>query len=127
MVALGLQSWAKANTDPAAGSWQRIKRNARSGLILLDGKVVIRTAPRNLGTRAIVHTRKGLEIQNSRIIPYNTDLPAKKTRDDYRLTVNGQAYFDVPVVEFDDISPEVILQTYRFECPQGLPQGTLSM
>ena len=92
--------------------------------MLLGADRVKRTAVRNLGTRAIVRAGKDLEIRNSTIIPYGTDLPAEKSRTDYRTTVPGQAFFDIPVVEFDDVGSDVILQTYRFQCPGDLPKGT---
>jgi molecular chaperone DnaK len=125
MVALGAAIMAKGAYRPRrVPASSGIKPQKIGGLVLLGPDRVIRTAVRNLGTRAIVRLGRDLEIQNSTIIPHGTDLPAEKSRTDYRTTVPGQAFFDIPVVEFDDVGPDVILQTYRFQCPPDLPKGT---
>jgi molecular chaperone DnaK len=83
-----------------------------------------RIAERHLGTRVIVPDGNTFAIQNAVIIPYGTDLPADKTRTDFQTTMADQPFFDVPVVEFDNIGADVIHDTWRFRCPPGLPKGT---
>ncbi len=112
MVALGAAILAKGAYRP--------RRAVTSGLKLINFQ---RTAPRNLGTRVIVRDGRDLCIENSIIIPYGAELPTAQTRDDYQISAAGQPFFDVPVVEFDDIGPDVIQDTWRFTCPMGLPQG----
>lgn len=123
IVALGaalLARGAYRPRRPAASSG--VKKSPISGLTLLP--TVLRTAVRNFGTRVIVRTNKGWEIQNSVVIPYGESLPTQKTREDFHISFAGQPFFDVPVVEFDDIGSHAIQQTYRFDCPPGLPKGT---
>jgi nitroimidazol reductase NimA-like FMN-containing flavoprotein (pyridoxamine 5'-phosphate oxidase superfamily)/Mg-chelatase subunit ChlD len=122
MVALGAAILAKGAYKPRRPVVSSgIKKNVVSGLTLIN---FTRTAPRNLGTKVIVKEGQDVDICNSVIIPYGTDIPTAKTREDYQVSAVGQAFFDIPVVEYDDIGPEVIQDTWRFECPSGLPQGT---
>ncbi|MBI3248835.1 MAG: Hsp70 family protein [Deltaproteobacteria bacterium] len=81
-----------------------------------------RTAPRHLGTRVLHWEQKQPSIINSVIIPYNTDLPADRTRSDYRTSSANQPFFDVPIVEFDDVGEDVVLDTYRFTCLPNIPK-----
>jgi molecular chaperone DnaK len=122
MVALGAAILAKGSFRPrrmANGSG--IKKNIVSGLTIIN---FTRTAPRNLGTRVIVRGQPGMDIENSIIIPYGTEIPAEKIREDYQTSLDNQEFFDIPVVEFDDVGPDVIQDTLRFKCPSGLPRGT---
>lgn len=121
MVALGAAILAKGAYRPRrAVASSGIKKNVVSGLTLIN---FTRTAPRNLGTRVLMREGRDWRIENSIIIPYATDLPTAQTREDYQTSSVGQAFFDIPVVEFDDIGPDVIQETWRFECPPGLPKG----
>ena len=122
MVALGaaiLARGAYRPRRPAVSSG--VKKAPVSGLVLIDYQ---RTAVRNFGTRAVVRTSQGWQIQNSIIIPQGENLPTQKTREDFHISFAGQPFFDVPVVEFDDVGADSIQQTYRFDCPPGLPKGT---
>ncbi|MCX5884406.1 MAG: Hsp70 family protein [Proteobacteria bacterium] len=121
MVALGAAILGKGEVLP---------RNEKSALVATgEGRGIIavkfdRTASRTLGTKVMVWKEGKPEIRNSSIIAYGTLLPAKVTRDDYQISVEGQRIFDVPVVEFDDIGPEVIIGTYRFICLPQTRAGT---
>jgi molecular chaperone DnaK (HSP70) len=122
MVALGaaiLARGAYRPRRPAAHSG--IRTSPVSGLTIVDYK---RIAERNLGTRVIVRDGGGLRIDNSAIIPYGTDLPTEMTRGDYQTSAFAQSFFDVPVVEFDDVGPDAIQESWRFECPAALPHAT---
>jgi molecular chaperone DnaK len=122
MVALGAAILAKGSFRPRRTPDQKgIKKNVVSGLTLVN---FTRTAPRNLGTRVIVREEQDLQIQNSPIIPYGTEIPAEETRKDYQTSVADQDFFDIPVVEFDEMGPDAVQDTWRFKCPAGLPQGT---
>jgi molecular chaperone DnaK len=122
MVALGAAVLAKGAFRPRRKvASSGIKKSVVSGLTLIN---FTRTAPRNLGTKVIARDDGHFHVRNSLIIPYGTETPAEKTRADYRTSVVGQPFFDIPVVEFDDVGPEVIQETWRFECPPGLPQST---
>jgi molecular chaperone DnaK len=111
MVALGAAILAKGIFQPRRGG--------------ITKKVIYRRiAERNLGTKVIVRTEREVDIKNSIIIPYGTEIPTEKTRKDYQTSVATQNFFDIPVVEFDDIGPEVIQDTWRFNCPPGLPRKT---
>jgi Mg-chelatase subunit ChlD len=55
------------------------------------------------------------------IIPYGTIIPAEKQRDDFTVGSVGQIHFDVPIVEFDNMGPDVILKTCRFLCKPNTP------
>lgn len=119
MVVMGAAILAKGVYRPrrvVAGSG--IKKSIVSGLTLIN---FTRTASRNLGTRVIVRDGPGLSIRNSAIIPYGTELPSTKTFEMHAST-GGQTFFDIPVVEFDDVGPDVILGVWRFDCLPGLPQ-----
>lgn len=123
MVALGAAILAKGEYLPRGDvSGSGIKKNVKSGLTRIH---FTRTCPRNLGTKIIIQDKKNIEIQNSVIIPYGTDIPTELTREDYQILRQGQPFFDIPVVEFDDMGPEVIQDTWRFECPENLPAQTL--
>jgi molecular chaperone DnaK len=76
-----------------------------------------RTCPRNLGTRVIAWADKEPQIINSAIIPYGTAIPTEKTREDY-TSAPCQKYFDVPIVEYDNMGQDVIVGTFRFQCLQ---------
>ncbi len=122
MVALGASILAKGSYQPRRTlADSGIRKNAVSGLTHIN---FTRTAPRNLGTRIIVRKARDFQIENSVIIPYSTELPADKTRTDYQTSMPDQTFFDIPVVEFDDVGPDVIQETWRFECPPNMPQGT---
>jgi len=123
MVALGAAILAKGAYKPKRKAVSNgIKKHKISGLTLIN---FTRTAPRNLGTKVIVKQGRALAIENSVIIPYGTNIPTEKKREDYLLSAENQTFFDIPVVEFDDIGPEVIQDTWRFQCPKGLQKGTL--
>ena len=121
MVALGAAILAKGSYRPRSAAASGIKKNVVSGLTMIQ---FARTAARNLGTRVILREGNDFQVGNSAIIPYGAELPVEKTRDDYQLSTVGQSCFDIPVVEFDDIGPDVIQETWRFRCPPGLPEGT---
>ena len=121
MVALGaaiLGRGAYRPRRPSASSG--IKKDVRSGLTRIN---IQRTAARNFGTRVITRTPQGSSIQNSILIPYGADIPTQKTREDYRIGAAGQRFFDIPVVEFDDIGPDAIQKTFRFHCPPEISKG----
>jgi molecular chaperone DnaK len=118
MVALGAAILAKGSFLPQQSG---IKKNTVSGITPI---LFTRTAPRNLGTRVVVYGEEGPEIQNSVIIPYGTEIPSEMKREDYQISANNQEFFDVPIVEFDDMGPDAIQDTWRFKCPAGLPPGT---
>jgi len=122
MVALGAAVLAKG-----------VMRSRRAAITVAGGKSVgtaiapvdfERRCPRNLGTRVIEFDEGKARIANSRIIAYGTKLPAHETRSDYAVTCTGQPYFDVPLVEFDDIGPDVVLETYRFRVRPASHPGT---
>lgn len=121
IVALGAAILAKGAYRPRrATAGSGIKKHAVSGLTLIN---FTRTAPRNLGTRVIKRDGQAIRIENSVIIPYGAELPIAQTREDYQSSMAGQAFFDIPVVEFDDIGSDAIQNTWRFDCPPELPQG----
>lgn len=122
MVALGAAILARGSFRPRRSAVEGgIKRSAQGGITRID---FARTASRNLGTRVLVNEDGQWDIRNSAVIAYNTPIPARETRKDYRTTVQGQEFFDIPVVEFDDIGADVILDTWRFRCPPGLAKDT---
>lgn len=122
MVALGAAILARGAYRPRRKvASSGIKQNVVSGLTIIK---YARIAERNLGTRAIVRKQNKLTIENSAIIPYGTKLPTSRTREDYQISSDGQASFDVPIVEFDGTGADEIQETYRFSCPAGLTSGT---
>ncbi len=122
MVALGSAILAKGEYKPRRTVVSSgIKKNVVSGLTLIN---FTRTAPRNFGTRVIVRDGQDFDVCNSVIIPYGTEIPTQKTREDYQISSIGQAFFDIPVVEFDDIGEDVIQDTWRFDGPPDLPPET---
>lgn len=124
MVALGAAMIAKGMVRPRRSyiSLDPGKTGA-AGLISSIPIHLDRPLVRNLGTRVIVWEEKTAKIINSTIIPYGTLAPTEKTRDDYATAVRNQIYFDLPIVEFDDIGVDEIVGTYRFSCPPGSPAG----
>jgi len=119
MVALGAAILAKGSVRPRRisichGGGER----GRPGLITVQFE---RTCPRNLGTRVIVWDNDVPKIVNSVIIPYGATIPTKQTRQDYTIAIANQSYFDVPIVEFDDIGDDVIVGTFRFSCLPSTP------
>lgn len=133
MVAMGAAVLAKGRFTPS--------RRARGGITVArqqggitpvapPGGITVaytRIAERNLGTKVIdiIDERKRqAEIKNSIIIPWGSSVPAAETRTDYRTLGEGQEYFDVPIVEFDDTSPEQIQDTWRFFLPARTPKDT---
>jgi molecular chaperone DnaK len=120
MVALGAAILAAGQVRPRkmAGGLVAASR-LRGGLVPIE---FVRTAPRNLGTRVLVWNGDEPAIENSKIIPYGTEMPAERTRTDYR-TAPRQAFFDVPIVEFDDVGDDVIRGTWRFTCPADLSKA----
>lgn len=123
MVAIGAAILAKGAYKPRRSvTSSGIKKNVVSGLTIIN---FMRTAVRNFGTRVLVRAGKSYEVQNSAIIPYGTELPTEQVRTDYRIANSNQASFDIPIVEYDDIGPDVIQDTYRFHCSPALARGTV--
>jgi molecular chaperone DnaK len=122
MVVLGAAILARGAYRPRrAASNSGFKQSPVSGLTMIDFQ---RTTVRNIGTRVIAHSEKGWEVRNSIIIPYGESLPTQRTGNDYRISTAEQPFFDIPVIEFDDVGADSIQQTYRFVCPPALPEGT---
>ena len=121
MVALGAAILAKGEVLPRGEKSALVATGESRGIIAVKFD---RIASRTLGTKAVVWIEGKPEIRNSPIIAHGTRLPAKVMRGDYQISVEGQAFFDVPVVEFDDIGPEVIIGTYRFTCLPRTRAGT---
>jgi molecular chaperone DnaK len=119
MVALGAAVLSKGAYRP--------RRPAASGAKVVSGLTLVnfvRTAPRNLGTRVIVREGADWRIQNSTLIRHGTQIPTEATRTDFHIGSNGHSFFDIPVVEFDDVGADVIQDTWRFTRPAGIPSGT---
>jgi len=112
----------EADTMVALGAAVMVsgRLRTRSGLMMTDFD---RTAARNLGTRVIVWHDGSPAIENSRIIAAGATLPAEESRGDYEISVPDQEHFDVPVVEFDDVGQDVIIDTWRFTCPPNAEKG----
>jgi molecular chaperone DnaK len=120
MVALGAAILARGEmraTTPGSGL---SAREHPMGIVPVNYR---RTAARTLGTKVIVWEDDGPSIRNSAIIGYGTHLPARVAREDYRTSAPGQRFVDVPVVEFDDFGPEVVLGTFRFALMPNTPAG----
>jgi len=120
-VALGAAILAKGQVLPRSAKSALVAGRRDYGIVAVKFD---RTASRTLGTKVVSWAEGQPVIQNSPVIPYGTRLPAEETRSDYQISVTGQESFDVPVVEFDDLGPEVILGTYRFTCRRHIPAGT---
>lgn len=121
MVALGAAILAKGSYRPRRVAGITLARNNKSGITIKFKRI----AERNLGTKVIVQNDQGeLDVENSAIIPYGTELPTDQTRTDYELISNNQGYFDVPIVEYDGVGMEEIQKTWRFICPPNLSAGT---
>lgn len=119
MVALGAAVLAKGTVRSRRGYISKGSiQGERRGLIAVKFE---RSCPRNLGTRVITWDDSSPKIINSIIIPYGTLIPAEITREDYATIVTNQSYFDVPIVEFDEIGNDVVVGTFRFRCLPNTP------
>jgi molecular chaperone DnaK len=78
---------------------------------------------RNLGTRVIVWEEGRPRLDNAVIIPEHTVIPAEISREDFAIAVPNQLYFDIPVLEYDGFTGD-ILGTYRFHCLPQTPKGS---
>jgi len=76
---------------------------------------------RSLGTR--VFDRDRVCIMNALIIPHGTATPVSKSSDDFEISVNGQEFFDVPIVEFDNETLFDAICCYRFWCIADAKRG----
>ncbi len=93
------------------------------GLIDVSYKRII---SRSLGTRVIVFDDDKPRITNSLIIPHGTEVPESGlsvSRDDYEISSNGQEFFDVPIVEFEDEENYDVNRNYRFMCLSDANRG----
>jgi len=113
MVALGAAVLAKGAMRPRTDKSALVAAGAKRDIVAVRFD---RITPRTLGTKALAWVGAEPEIRNSPIIRLGTRLPATATRSDYQVSTEGQEFFDVPVVEFDDVGPEVVIGTYRFSC-----------
>ncbi len=119
MVAKGAAILARGKVRP---------RKRAGGLVDLPkgGLVDIsytRTIARSLGTRVISFDDDGPVIVNSEIIAHGTESPVTRSRDDYQISQAGQAFFDVPVVEFEDELDYDQICNYRFHCLPDAERG----
>lgn len=119
-VALGAAILAKGQVrrrKPVGG----LVEMPSGGLIEVIYKRII---ARSLGTRVIAFGQDNQPmITNSLIIPHSTEAPVSRSRDDFEISLSGQEYFEIPVVEFesdDDFEP---IDNFRFTCLPGMKRG----
>jgi molecular chaperone DnaK (HSP70)/uncharacterized protein YegL len=120
LVALGAAILARGKVRRRAPVSNLVEAR-RSNLVEVQFK---RTIARSLGTRVVVHESGQPRIANSLLIPHGTSSPVSRCREDYSISANGQAFFDVPVVEFEDDDNFDVVGNYRFACPRGVRKGT---
>ncbi len=121
MVALGaaVMSRGEIRAQPAG-----IRASGEADHAGLRSVTVDRACVRNLGTQAIVWYDDGPAIENVAIIDEGTSLPTEESHP-LQTSVGNQQHFDVPVVEFDAVGDDVIVDTWRFtglpDCQKGTP------
>jgi molecular chaperone DnaK len=119
-VALGAAILAKGQVrrrKPAGG----LVEMPSGGLIEVIYKRII---ARSLGTRVIAFEQDHQPyITNSLIIPHSTEAPVTRSREDYEISLSGQEYFEIPVVEFESDDDYEPIDNYRFTCLPGAKQG----
>jgi molecular chaperone DnaK (HSP70) len=79
------------------------------------------TIPRSLGTRA--YDRDSKRITNALIIPRDVEIPISKSNDDFEISRDGQEFFNIPIVEFEDDVNYDMIRNYRFRCPADVRRG----
>jgi len=90
------------------------------GLVDIDYEAII---PQNLGTRVIDRTGDKPRISNALIIPHSSKVPISSCRDDFEIAFDGQEFFDIPVVEFEDEDRYRTIRNYRCRCLPGAAKG----
>lgn len=90
------------------------------GLVEVNYKRII---ARNMGTRVVVFDNDKPRIENSLLIPHSTESPVSKSRDDYEISSDGQVYFELPIVEFEDEDNWEVQRNYKFSCLPGAKRG----
>lgn len=85
-----------------------------------------RRTVRDLGTR--VFDRQQRAVVNVLVMPRNVEVPCRRSRDDFEVSVDDQKYFDIPVVEYEEqqFDANVYLEpvgNYRFFCGTHAKRG----
>ena len=115
MVACGAAIMAKGQVR-ARASQGGLTEVQDGGLIEVE---VARPIVRSFGTR--VYDPENSCITNALMIPHGTEAPVDCSDDNFEVAVNGQEFFDVPVVEFEDDDNYECIRSYRCTC---LPNAT---
>ena len=93
--------------------------DASGGLVDIDYESII---PQNLGTR-VIDLASRPRISNALIIPHSTPAPVTRSRDDFEVVCDGQSFFDIPVVEFEDEDRFRTIRNYRCRCLPNAAKG----
>jgi len=94
------------------------KPGSRPGLVPV---IVDRTLARSAGTRAYDRQRKS--IANATILCHGTTIPGEGSSDGFEVSCDGQKFFDIPIVEFDDVNEYACKCSYRFWCLPNARKG----
>ena len=117
MVACGAAIMAKGKVR-ARASQGGLTEVSDGGLIEVE---VTRQIARSFGTR--VYDPENSCITNAMMIPHGTEAPVDCSDDDFEVAIDGQQYFDVPVVEFEDDEDYECIRSYRCICLPDAKKG----
>lgn len=118
-VALGAAILARGQVRPRRPAGGLVEA-PRGGLTDIVYKRII---ARSLGTRVIVFEGDKPRITTALVIPHSTESPVSRSREDFVVSSDGQAHFDVPVVEFESADDFVVVCNYRFKCLPSARRG----
>jgi molecular chaperone DnaK len=119
-VALGAAILARGGVRPRGPRMAGGLVVSPGGLVEVDYKRII---ARSLGTRTLAWAGGKPRITNTLLIPHSTESPVSRSRDDLELAADGQKYFDVPVVEFENDEDYDLVGNFRFQCLPGARRG----
>lgn len=122
MVVYGAAIIAKGSVArrPARGGLAE-KRGA-GGLAEMKPTVITRL-PKSLGVRVWDSGPAGEQLVNSLIIARDTETPVSGSSEEFEVAVDGQADFDIPVVEFEDDTDFDQLCNFRCKCLPNARRG----